>query len=61
MFEAKDSDIFDILAHISFNTDIKKRVERVAHVKDNKILFSQYEDFKAKEFLDFLLEKYQQN
>lgn len=61
MFEAKDSDIFDILAHISFNTDIKKRVERVAHVKDNKILFSQYEDFKAKEFLDFLLEKYEIN
>lgn len=61
MFEAKDSDIFDILAHISFNSDIKKRVERVAHVKDNKILFSQYEDFKAKEFLDFLLEKYEIN
>lgn len=61
MFDGNDSDIFDILAHISFNTEIKKRVERVAHVKGSKLLFSQYEDLKAKEFLEFLLEKYQQN
>jgi len=61
MFDANDSDIFDILAHISFNTEIKKRVERVAYVKGSKLLFSQYQDLKAKEFLEFLLEKYQQN
>jgi hypothetical protein len=33
MFDAQDCDIFDVLAHISFNTDLKKRIERVAHVK----------------------------
>lgn len=58
MFEAQDSDIFDILAHISFNTDIKKRVERVAYVKDHKIIFQQYEDLKAQDFLDFVLQQY---
>jgi type I restriction enzyme R subunit len=58
MFEADDSDIFDILAHISFNSDIKKRVQRVAYVKDTKIVFEHYENLKAQEFLDFILEQY---
>lgn len=58
MFEAEDSDIFDILAHISFNTDIKKRTQRVAYVKDTQIVFDHYENLKAKEFLEFILEKY---
>lgn len=58
MFEAQDSDIFDILAHISFNADIKKRVERVAYVKDHKLIFQQYEDLKAQDFLDFVLQQY---
>lgn len=58
MFSAQDSDIFDILAHISFNSDIKKRVQRVAYVKDHKLIFEQYENFKAQEFLDFVLEQY---
>lgn len=58
MFSAQDSDIFDILAHISFNSDIKKRVERVVYVKDHKIIFQQYEDLKAQDFLDFVLQQY---
>ncbi len=58
MFEADDSDIFDILAQISFNSDIKKRVQRVAYVKSTKIVFEHYENFKAQEFLNFVLEQY---
>lgn len=58
MFEADDSDIFDILAHISFNSDIKKRVQRVAYVKSTKIVFDHYENLKAQEFLNFVLEQY---
>lgn len=58
MFEADDSDIFDILAHISFNSNIKKRVERVAYVKNTQIVFDHYENLKAQEFLDFILEQY---
>jgi type I restriction enzyme R subunit len=61
MFEAKDSDIFDVLAHISFNSDIKKRVERTQYVKNSKIIFSHYEDLKAQDFLGFLLEQYEVN
>ena len=51
MFDAEDCDIFDVLAHISFNSDLKKRVERVEHVRWTSILFEQYEDLKK----DFLL------
>jgi len=58
MFSAQDSDIFDILAHISFNADIKKRTERVAYVKGIKVIFDHYENLKAQEFLDFILEQY---
>lgn len=61
MFDAQDCDIFDVLAHISFNTDLKKRIERVAHVKWTSILFQQYEDLNAKDFLDFLLNQYAQH
>jgi len=28
MFEAENSDIFDILSHLSFNSEIKYRVDR---------------------------------
>jgi hypothetical protein len=49
------------LAHISFNTDLKKRIERVAHVKWTSILFAQYEDLNAKDFLEFLLNQYAQH
>lgn len=61
MFEADDSDIFDVLAHISFNTDIKKRTERVAYVKGIKVVYDHYENLKAQEFLDFVLEQYAQH
>ena len=61
MFDAQDCDIFDVLAHISFNTDLKKRIERVAHVKWTSILFQQYEDLNAKDFLEFLLNQYAQH
>ncbi len=58
MFEADDSDIFDVLAHISFNTDIKKRTERVAYVKGIRIVYDHYENIKAQDFLNFILEQY---
>ena len=61
MFDAEDCDVFDVLAHISFNSDLKKRVERVAHVKWTSILFTQYEDLNAKDFLEFLLNQYAQH
>jgi type I restriction enzyme R subunit len=40
---------------------LKKRVERVEHVRWTSILFEQYEDLKAKDFLTFLLKQYEQH
>ena len=58
ILEAKNSDIFDIISHISFGSKIKTRAERVILWK--KIL-DNYENKKAKEFLDFLLNIYLKN
>ena len=58
MFAAKDSDIFDVLAHLSFNKDILKRSERAENTKHDESLFEGYEDIKAKDFIYFILERY---
>jgi type I restriction enzyme R subunit len=58
MFEAEDSDIFDILAHISFNVNIKKRVQRVEYVKNQYRILEEYQNVEAREFLEFILEYY---
>lgn len=58
MFEAEKSDIFDILAHISFNSDIKFRAERSQYWEET---VEKYQSLKAKEFLEFLLGLYVKN
>lgn len=58
MFEAENSDIFDILAHISFNSDIKYRAERSQYGEET---VEKYQSLKAKEFLEFLLGLYVKN
>ncbi len=55
MFEAQNSDIFDILAHISFDLDIKVRKQRAEYWLE---VVEKYESIKAKEFLEFLLAHY---
>ena len=61
MMSADDSDIFDVLAYLSFNTPMKTRKERVLKVKNDKQVFSIYSDYKAKDFLNFVLERYEQD
>jgi len=61
MFAAQDSDIFDVLAHLSFSSKIKTRHERVVWVRDRKIIFDQVEDTDAQKFLEFVLEYYEDN
>ncbi len=58
IFEAEKSDIFDILAHLSFNLDIKYRQERS---KYGLWIIEKYKSLKAKEFLEFLLSLYVKN
>ncbi len=58
LFHAEKSDIFDILAHISFDADIKYRKERSEYAKG---ILENYESLKAQDFLEFLLGIYVQN
>ena len=48
IFEAQNSDIYDVLAHISFNLDIKTRSERVIAVESSTFV-EKYHNEKAKE------------
>ncbi len=60
IFEAKDSDIYDLLAHISFNLDIKSRDDRVMAVYDTDFV-EKYHSDKAKEFIEFILDRYRKD
>ena len=61
MMNAEDSDIFDVLAYLSFNTPMKTRKERVIRVKSKEKLFNVYSDYKAIDFLNFVLDRYEQD
>ncbi|ENH5929427.1 DEAD/DEAH box helicase family protein [Campylobacter jejuni] len=54
----KDCDIYDVLAHLSFNSQIKTRKERVQNVKNNSFLKS-FHNEKALRLMNFLLDKYE--
>ncbi|OIO77127.1 DEAD/DEAH box helicase [Candidatus Gracilibacteria bacterium CG1_02_38_174] len=58
MFEAENSDIFDILAHLSFNADMKYRTERKEMAEKD---LNKYTNLGAREFLEFLLQLYVRN
>lgn len=60
IFEADESDIYDVLAHLSFNMDIKTRFERVVAV-ENSSFVEKYHNEKAKEFIEFILERYRKD
>jgi type I restriction enzyme R subunit len=60
IFEAQDSDIYDVLAHLSFNMDIKSRNERVIAV-ENSDFVEKYHNEKAKQFIEFILDRYRKD
>ncbi|WP_345974777.1 DEAD/DEAH box helicase family protein [Sulfurimonas sp. HSL3-7] len=60
IFEAEESDIYDVLAHLSFNLDIKTRSERVFSVEHGDF-FEKIHNEKAKEFLEFILNRYKKD
>jgi len=60
MFEADESDIYDVLAHLSFNLDIKTRSERAFAVHHRKYIEKYHAD-KVKTFLEFILERYKKD
>ncbi|MGQ4648126.1 EcoAI/FtnUII family type I restriction enzme subunit R [Lyngbya aestuarii] len=55
LIEAKESDLYDVLAYIAYATPPISRRERVLAHKS--LIFSRYTD-KQQEFLDFVLEQY---
>lgn len=57
MIDAEQSDLFDVLTYISFLTKPISRAERVEQSKDK--IFSGLDE-KQKEFLDFVLSKYEE-
>lgn len=58
MFDAPDSDIFDILAHLSFSEEIKTRSERVQRVRTNGRTIQQVSNLQARQFLEYVLQYY---
>ena len=60
IFEANESDIYDVLAHLSFNLDIKTRSERAFAVHYRKYI-EKYHNDKVREFLNFILERYKKD
>lgn len=59
IFDKKDCDIYDVLAHLSFNAEIKTRQERVLQVEKGEFL-KRFQKEKAIKFIEFLLGRYQQ-
>lgn len=59
IFDKKDCDIYDVLAHLSFNAEIKTRQERVLQVERGEFL-KRFQKEKALKFIEFLLDRYQQ-
>ena len=57
MIDAEQSDLFDVLTYVSFLTEPISRTQRVKQSKDK--IFKELND-KQKEFLDFVLSKYEE-
>lgn len=52
-----ETDIFDVLSHISFSSNLKTREERATEATTD-IRLAIYKDLKARDFLQFVLEHY---
>ena len=59
MVATPECDIFDVLSHISFSSNIKTRKERAVTVREDETFFTVYSDLKAREFLEFILDSYE--
>ena len=59
MIATPECDIFDVLSHISFNSNLMTRKQRVKFVKDKPEFFEVYKNLEAREFLQFILKHYE--
>ena len=60
MFEADDCDMFDLLAFLAFEQPMATRKSRAEAVRANDAFFDQYQQEKARQFLHFVLNRYEQ-
>ena len=60
MFEADDCDMFDLLAFLAFEQPMATRKSRAEAVRANNAFFDQFQQEKAKQFLHFVLNRYEQ-
>ncbi|MDD3598099.1 type I restriction endonuclease subunit R, partial [Sulfuricurvum sp.] len=60
IFEAGDADIYDVLAHLSFNHEIMSRSERVIAV-EHRDFIERHHSTKARDFLEFILRRYERD
>lgn len=60
MFDADGCDIFDLLAFLAFEQPMATRKSRADAVRANSAFFDQYKQEKAKQFLHFVLNRYEQ-
>ena len=61
MIASPDCDIFDVLSHISFSSELLTRKQRVKFVKDDVQFFEVYKSLEAREFLEFVLNHYEKH
>lgn len=60
LFEAEDCDTFDLLAFLAFEQPMATRHSRVKSVKNNPHFFANYQQAQAKDFLNFVLERFEE-
>lgn len=60
MFDAEDSDMFDLLAFLAFEQPMTTRHARADIVRNDTGFFSNYPQDKAQQFLHFVLNRYEQ-
>nr|WP_288397924.1 DEAD/DEAH box helicase family protein [uncultured Acinetobacter sp.] len=60
MFDANECDIFDLLAFLAFEQPMATRKSRADAVRMSSTFFDKYEQDKAKQFLHFVLNRYEQ-
>ncbi|MDQ6990206.1 MAG: DEAD/DEAH box helicase family protein, partial [Mariprofundaceae bacterium] len=56
LIDAKDSDVYDVLAYVAYAIETRTRTERVVKAKPS--ILAAFGDIKQREFIDFVLEKY---
>jgi len=60
MFAAEDCDLFDLLAFLAFEHPMETRRVRADATRDNSAFFDQFEQQPARDFLHFVLNRYEE-